>query len=98
MSKDIFQEYAILDAKIKELEKEKEGLRSTISEIVLEAPDRKVPTDFGNFTVSLRKKWTYPAIIAELEESVKVAKAKAESTGKATYVETPTLSFTSIKI
>jgi gentisate 1,2-dioxygenase len=98
MNNDIFQEYAILESKIKDLEKTKEDLRATISEMVMKTPEKKIPTDFGNFSLSFRKKWTYPAIVAELEESVKVAKAKAESSKTATYVETPTLSFTSIKL
>lgn len=94
----MYEEYAILDAQIKALETKKEAMRVDILKAMVEAGKDKEETPVGNFTVSRLKKWTYPEEITVLSEELKSAKAKAESTGEATYTETESLKFTSIKL
>jgi hypothetical protein len=89
-----FEEYAVLDAQIKMLTAQKEALRDRLVEVVHD----KTETDYGTFSISHLKKWTYPEKVVELGEKFKAAKAKAESTGEATYEVEPSLRFTPIKL
>ena len=93
-----YTEYAIIDAKIAELTAKKEGLRVKILEEMVANGEDKVTTGVGSFSVSKLKSWTYPEKVLELGEKFKAAKAKAESTGDASYVEKSSLRFTSIKL
>lgn len=104
-----FEEYALIEAQIAELESKMETMRS---EILADMTERGVLTEkhgLGQFTIAKLKKWTYPAKvlkiekekkaeIASLTDEIKAAKAKAESTGEATYEESDSLRFTSVKI
>jgi hypothetical protein len=94
-----FEEYAILDAQIKHLESQKDALRAEITKDILESDDPDIgKTAWGKFSVSMLKSWTYPDDVLKLNEDYKVAKGKAESTGRATYEEKPSLRFTEVKI
>lgn len=95
---NIFGEYAELDAQIKALEAKKEQLRPHIVSMMVERGETKIVSELGTFSVSPLKKWTYPAEVVELGEQFKAAKAKAESTGEATYEENPSLRFTPAKL
>lgn len=94
----IYDEYAIVDAQIKELEGKKDQLRVHILKDMVESGEEAVETAVGKFTVTKLKTWTYPEKILEIGEKFKAEKAKAESTGDATFVEKESLRFTSIKL
>ncbi len=98
MKTEIFEEYAILDAEEKALKAKKEALRIQILAELIDAGAEKLDTHLGKFTVTQLKKWTYPEEVVELGENFKAAKAKSESTGEATYVEEPSLRFTTLKL
>ncbi len=93
-----YEKYAIIDAKIKELTAEKDGLRVEILQEMIDKGETKVSTTIGSFTVTPLKKWTYPENVMKIGEDFKAAKALAESTEEATYVEEPSLRFTQIKL
>ncbi len=95
---NIFAEYADVDAQIKALEVKKEQLRPFIVKKMIEDGVDKVETELGKFSVNQLKKWSYPEEVVELGEEFKAAKAKAESTGEATFEETPSLRFTPAKL
>lgn len=95
---NLFEEYAQLEIQAKEIEAKKEQLRPHILQNMLNHGEKKVETAVGSFSLSKLKKWSYPPRIAELEESFKAEKAKAQSTGEATYEETDSLRFTMIKL
>lgn len=95
---NIFAEYADVDAQIKALEIKKEQLRPFIVAKMSDDGIDKLETEVGKFSVNLLKKWSYPEEVNELGEEFKAAKAKAESTGEATYEETPSLRFTVAKL
>lgn len=95
---NIYSEYADVDAQIKALEQKKEQLRPFIIEKMIEEGVDKIETDLGKFSVNPLKKWSYPEEVLEIGEQFKAAKAKAESTGEATYEETPSLRFTPAKL
>lgn len=93
-----YDEYAILDAQIKELENKKDSLRSLILKDMVESGEESVETAVGKFSVTRLKTWTYSQKITELSEKLKAEKAKEESTGDATYTEKESLRFTQIKL
>lgn len=95
---NIFAEYADVDAQIKALENKKEQLRPFIVQKLIDDGVDKVETELGKFSVNQLKKWSYPEEVVELGEQFKAAKAKAESTGEATFEETPSLRFTPAKL
>lgn len=94
----MYEEYALLDAQIKQLTAKKEAMREQMIQEMLERGEDKVKTAVGTFSVSQLKTWTYPEAVLKIGEDFKTAKAKAESTGEATYVEKPSLKFTETKI
>jgi len=108
MSK-IYEEYAHIDAQIAALSAQKEQLRPQIIEMMMEQGVKKVETAVGKFSLSPKKSWTYPEAIIALEavtkeevsalnDVVKEAKARAESTQEATFEESESLRFTSAKL
>lgn len=105
----IYELYAYVDAQIAELNARKEQLRSQITQTMIEQGLNKADTSVGKFSLSPKKTWTYPEAVSVFEkatkeevsvliEAVKEAKAKAESTGEATFTEVETLRFTSVKL
>ncbi len=93
-----YDEYAVLDAQIKELENKKDELRGLILKGMVEAGEESVETGVGKFTVTRLKTWSYPEKVIELGDKFKAAKALAESTKEATYTEKESLRFTQIKL
>jgi len=93
-----YDEYAVLDAHIKELENKKDELRGLILKDMSESGEESIETAVGKFSVTKLKTWTYTEKVIELNEKWKALKAKEESTGDATYVEKESLRFTQIKL
>lgn len=95
---DLYSDYAILDAQIKELTNQKDSIKARIMESMAVNGENKIVHTFGSFSISKLKKWEYPEYITKMEDDFKAKKALAESTGEATYTEVDSLRFTSIKI
>lgn len=104
-----YEEYALLEEQIAQLELKKFEMRLTIVAEMLHRGVESENTPLGQFTLAKLKKWTYPKKVLKLEkekkqeianltDEIKTAKAKAESTGEATYEESNSLRFTSVKI
>ncbi len=93
-----YEEYAIIDSKIKDLESKKDELRGLILKDMIESKEEAIETSVGKFSVTKLKTWTYPEKVIELGDKFKAAKAKSESTGEATYVEKESLRFNQIKL
>lgn len=95
---DLFTQYALLKAKMAELENKEDELRTKILEEMVEKGEEKIETAMGSFKKATLKKWTYTDKVAELEEEFKAQKAKEQSTGEATFVEQSSLRFTPVKL
>lgn len=95
---DLYSDYAILDAQEKEIKKLKESKRLEIMQHMQVNGETKIQHTFGSFSLSKLKKWEYPEYITKMEDDFKAKKALAESTGEATYTETDSLRFTSVRI
>lgn len=98
MSEKEYEQYAILDAKIKALTAEKDSLRDIILENLVTVGAPSIETTVGKFTVSKLKSWKYTEAVEEKTEELKALKAKEESIGVATYEEKPSLRFTGMKL
>jgi hypothetical protein len=94
----IFEEYALLKAKMTELENQEDALRVKILEQMVENGLEKMETAMGSFKKATLKKWTYTDKVAELEEDFKARKALEQSTGDATFTEQPSLRYTPIRL
>lgn len=95
---NLFEEYAKIRAEKEALELKEEQLKPFIIQMMIEEGEDKKDIGVGKFSVSQRKTWTYPEEVVELGETFKAAKAKAESTGDATFEETPSLRYTPTKL
>lgn len=95
---NVFEEYAVIAAQIEALEKKKDDLRPKIIEEMASQGMKKIETSVGNFSISKRKKFTYPQRITDMEEEVKAEKALAESTGEAVFEEVDSMRFVSTKL
>lgn len=102
---NLYHEYAqnkaeinALKAKIAEFELKQDQLAPHIIKGMIDQGMEKIEMDLGKFTVTKRKSWTYPEAVVDLGEEFKAAKAKAESTGDATYEVTEGLLFTPVKL
>jgi hypothetical protein len=95
---NLYEEYALVKAKMTELENQEDALRVKILEQMVEEGQEKVETAMGSFKKATLKKWTYTEKVTELNEEFKAQKAKEESNGDATFVEQPSLRFTPVKL
>lgn len=94
----ILESYALLDQEIKILTERKEKLRDEILTEMNQAGKDKVEGSVGKFSIARLKTWTYPERVLEIGERFKAEKAKAESTGDATYEEKESLRFVATKL
>lgn len=94
----LYDEYAVLDAQIKNLENKKDELRGLILKDMVESEQEKIETSVGSFSITRLKKWTYTDKVEELNQKYKARKALEESTGEATYTEQESLRFNQIKL
>ncbi len=94
----LYDEYAVLDAQLKDLESKKDQLRGLILKQMTDNGEEAVDTAVGKFSITKRKTWTYTAKVTDLADKLKATKAKEESTGDATYTEESSLRFTQIKL
>ena len=94
----LYQEYALLEAQLKEIETKKEQLRVHILKDMIKQKAEKIETDMGSFTVTKLKTWKYPKAVEILKENFEAAKVQAQNTGDATYTEKASLRFTQIHL
>ena len=66
-----YEEYAVLDAQIRQLTHQKEVLRDQILSGLEEQKLDKVETSVGKFTVTTLKTWTYTEKVTEMNEDLK---------------------------
>lgn len=98
MIEQTYEEYAVLNAQIKELTEKKNVLRDNILEDFVANGSDGAVTSIGKFTVTKLKTWTYTDETAQMVEDLKAVKAGEESTGEATFEEKPSLRFTQAKL
>lgn len=94
----MFEQYALLDAEIKLLTEKKDKIKEYIITEMKNKNLEKMKHSMGQFTITHRKSWTYPAHLIEEEDRIKAEKAKSQDTGEATYTESESLTFTAVKL
>ena len=95
---NLYEDYALLEAKLAELELKKDILRTKILEQMIESGEEKVETAVGGFKKAMLKTWTYTKKYNGLKEDLEELKAHEQSTGDATYVEKASLRFSPVKL
>ena len=95
---NLYEEYALLETQSAEIEAKKAQLRPHLLEMMVRKGQDKIELAVGKFSITKLKKWSYPDKVLKINEDFKEAKAKAESTGEATYEEVDSLRFTLLKL
>jgi hypothetical protein len=101
---DIYQDYALNEAKMEELEAKQKALKVQIIEDMVSRGLKNSKTELGTFTIATLKEWTYSPTLVEVEKKVKAQvkeltedlkgmKAQEEETELASCVESPSLRF-----
>ncbi len=98
ISGNLYEEYAQVQAEIDALELKKSQLRPHIMQMMIDNGLEKMEFALGKFSVSPKKTWTYSEKVVEMTDELKSRKAKEESTGEATYEESPSLRFTAARL
>ncbi len=98
VNSNLLEEYASVQAEIDALELKKSQLRPFIMEKMISDGVDKIEFALGKFSVSPKKTWTYTEKVTEMTDELKAQKAKEESTGEATFEESPQLRFTAAKL
>lgn len=88
----------MLKIQIAQLTEQADALVPQIIEQMQNEGTSKFENSMGAFKITNLKKWKYPTRILEAEDQVKAEKAKAQSTGDATFEEVPSLTFRVIKL
>ena len=70
---NLYEEYALVKAKMTELENQEDALRVKILEQMVEKGEEKVETAMGSFKKATLKKWVYPEEVLEKEEEYLVS-------------------------
>ena len=97
MNNDLFKEYAITKQMIKTAEEELKQLQPEIlkelKERTKEMEDKNLKFEFGTFSITERKTWTYSEKIDVMEIGMKKLKKMEEETGVATATVTESLRY-----
>jgi regulator of replication initiation timing len=91
MNKEILSRYAALKRDIAQAETELDELKPQVIEMM--GDNDAIETDFGTFSISKRRTWTYTPALTEKEKQLKVDKKLEEQLGTATYTEAPVLMY-----
>ncbi|MCK5017879.1 MAG: hypothetical protein KAS32_12520 [Candidatus Peribacteraceae bacterium] len=97
MNNSKLEEYAVIDAQIKHLTKQKDELKLGVIEELIQSGENSVTIAVGQFTLANLKTWTYTPKCKEMEEQFKAQKAMEQSTGDATFEEKSSLRFSAVK-
>ena len=89
MNKELLAKYAELKQIVTEAEAQLDELKPQVIEMM--GDNDAIETDFGTFSLSKRRTWTYSPAITEREKQLKVDKKLEEQLGTAQYVENPIL-------
>lgn len=93
MNKELFKNYASIQAEIKQLQDEAAMLKDAIAKEMEREEFDEVKTEEGTFYFMTRKSWTYPKTIQTLEKSLKEKKKEAEIKGTAKFKENKSLAY-----
>ena len=91
MTKDKYQEYALIKSEIKALEFRAKAMEIDIINDIDDMEGKKLITSYATFSLVGKKKYEYTAELQDKEalvkEQIKLMKHKEESDGKATLIQ-----------
>lgn len=93
MEQDKYEEYAILDSRIKQLTEKKDALKKELLEEVLKAPDSKIRKDYGLFSTGTTRKWKFSEDVDKMAMDLEILKENEKENNTAKLEETKYLTF-----
>ena len=90
---DKFEQYAILQTRIKEMSKEADELKKDLIAAVKESGEKTVKKDYGKFTLAVKKNWKYSPAVDMKKEEIKMLQIEEQEKGVAELKETEYLTF-----
>jgi len=101
--KELLQEYAALKTEEKRIADAIKIIQPQIIALVDETIRSKgekegtIATEYGNFTLSQLRKYSYPLYVTDAEAKLDQLKTDSEAKGDGTYAEKPSVKFTQLK-
>jgi predicted phage-related endonuclease len=92
-----YEKYADVKKQIKELTNQAKELENEIKEEMKIHELDKIKSDWGTFSLSVRKTWTYSPAVDEIKKNLKEMQFEETENGKATCNEKEVLTFRGIK-
>lgn len=93
INKELFAKYAEIKTKIKKLEEEAKMMVPTIMEMVDSTEEGRIEADFGKFSLTTTKTYSYSSAVTKLEDELKIKKKEEIATGEATFTESRSVRF-----
>jgi len=93
MNKEIFERYATIKNKIKDLTEEAKLIEKEVQEEMVKEEADSIKSPIGTFSIVRRLRWIYSDKVKELEVKLKATKKIEEEDGTATSTESTGLMF-----
>jgi len=93
MNKEVFERYAAVKNKIKELTEEAKVIEGEVGAEMEKEDMKSLKSPIGTFSIILRKRWEYSPAVGLLEEKTKTLKKQEEKDGTAAATESTGLMF-----
>jgi len=93
MKTELFEKYAVVKTKIKQLQKEADLIAVQVQDEMIQNDVKTHKTDLGSFTIGYRKTWKYSDAIKEMSDSLKIAQIDEQEEGIAEVSEKPFLTY-----
>lgn len=93
IDKNDIERYAYLKGVMKDVEKEIKEIGPRLKEGMIAGNTEEIVSEFGKFSFTPFRVWSYPQEIIELEEKIERMKEEAQQRGSASYEERKDLKF-----
>jgi len=93
MNKEVFERYAAIKNKIKDLAEEAKGIEKEVMDEMNEQEADSIQSPIGTFSVVRRLRWKYSPSVDQKELELKAQKKREEEEGTATSTESTGLMF-----
>lgn len=93
MNKEVFERYATIKNKIRDLTEEAKVIEKEVQEEMDKGDMKKLQSPIGTFSIVRRLRWIYSGRVSELDIKLKAQKKIEEEDGTATSTESTGLMF-----
>lgn len=98
MDQTLQAQYVAVETSLKELELQKEMLRTKILHQMMDSKVDKIESEvFGTFSIARRSSWTYSDKVNDMDDKLKIAKIREQTKGTAIEKVSESLRYTPTK-